>query len=85
MYNLIINLISEEKLPKILKEIQEVIDRYPKVISKGEQDIKYTDLVEHEIYLEHDHPIKKPVRYINPRLTDWLKKKLKRMETIEVI
>jgi len=36
MYNLIINLISEEKLPKILKEIQEVIDRYPKVISKGE-------------------------------------------------
>src|SRR6266498_5518620 len=76
IHNLITNPISEERLPTILKEIQEVIDRHPKVISKGEWDIGYTDLVEHEIHLEHDRPIKRPVRYVNPRLADWLKKEL---------
>ena len=80
--NLTTNLILEKKLPTILKEIQEVIDRYLKVISKEEQNIRYTDLIEHEIYLEHDCLIKKPVRYMNLRLTDQLKKELKKMETI---
>ncbi len=36
IHNLTTNLISEKKLPKISKEIQKVIDRHPKVISKGE-------------------------------------------------
>ncbi len=70
IHNLTTNLISEEKLPMILKEIQEVIDRHPKVISKEEWDIGYTDLVKHEIHLEHDRLIKKPVRYVNLRLAD---------------
>ena len=43
------------------------------------------NLVEYEIYLEHDWLIKRPVRYVNPRLADWLKKKLERMETMRVI
>ncbi len=70
IHNFITNLISEEKLPTILKEIQEVINQHPKVISKGEWDIGYTNLIEHEIYFEHDHSIKKLVRYINLRLAD---------------
>jgi len=57
-------------LPTIPKEIQKVINHHPKVISKGEWDIGYTDLVEYEIHLEHDHPIKRPVRYVNPRLAN---------------
>src|SRR6266540_5516815 len=85
IHNLTTNLISEERLPTIPKEIQEVIDRYLKVISKGEWDIGYTDLIEHEIHLEYDHLIKRPVRYVNPRLADWLKKELERMETMQVI
>ncbi len=85
IHNLITNPISEERLPTIPKEIQEVIDRHLKVISKGEWDIGYTDLVEHEIHLEHDRPIKRLVRYVNPRLADWLKKELERMETMQVI
>src|SRR6266542_3408631 len=85
IHNLTINPISEERLPTIPKEIQEVIDRHPKVISKGEWDIGYTDLVEHEIYLEHNRLIKRPVRYVNPRLADWLKKELERMEAMQVI
>ena len=36
IHNLTTNLISEEKLPIIPKEIQEVIDHHPKVISKEE-------------------------------------------------
>ncbi len=55
------------------------------MILKGEWGIGYTDLVKYEIHLEHDHPIKKPVRYINLRLADWFKKELKRIETMEVI
>ncbi len=55
------------------------------MISKEEWDIRYTDLVEHKIYLEYDHLIKRPVRYVNPRLADWLKKKLKRIEFMGVI
>jgi len=85
IHNLTTNLISEERLPTIPKEIQEVIDRYLKVISKGEWDIGYTDLIEHEIHLEYDRLIKRPVRYVNPRLADWLKKELERMETMQVI
>src|SRR6266542_6857354 len=85
IHNLTTNPISEERLPIIPKEIQEVIDRHPKVISKREWDIGYTDLVEHEIYLEYDRPIKRPVRYINPRLADWLKKELERMEAMQII
>ena len=85
IHNLTSNLILKEKLPIILKEIQEIINWHPKVISKGEWDISYTDLVEHEIYLKYDHLIKRPVRYINSRLADWLKKELKRIETMGVI
>src|SRR6266542_3314179 len=85
IHNLTTNLISEEKLPMILKEIQEVIDRHPKVISKEEWDIGYTDLVKHKIHLKHDRPIKRSVRYVNLRLVDWLKKKLERMKSIRVI
>ena len=85
IHNLTTNPISEERLPTIPKEIQKVIDRYLKVISKGEWDIGYTDLVEHEIHLEYDRPIKRPVRYVNPRLADWLKKELERMEVMQVI
>src|SRR6266498_2621690 len=85
IHNLTTNPISEERLLTILKKIQEVIDQHPKVIFKGEWDIGYTDLVEHEIHLEHDRPIKRPVRYVNPRLADWLKKELERMEAMQVI
>ncbi len=85
IHNLITNLILEKKLPTILKEIQKVIDRHPKVISKEEWDIRYTDLVEHKIHLKHDRPIKRSVRYVNLRLVDWLKKKLERMKSIRVI
>src|SRR6266498_1201060 len=85
IHNLTTNLISEERLPTIPKEIQEVIDRYLKVISKGEWDIGYTDLIEHEIHLEYDRLIKRSVRYVNLRLADWLKKELKRMEAMQVI
>ncbi len=70
IHNLTTNLISEEKLPTISKKIQEVIDWHFKVISKEEWDIGYTDLVEHEIHLEHNHPIKRSVRYVNSRLAD---------------
>src|SRR6266542_5467132 len=83
--NLTTNLISKEKLLEILTKIQKIIDRYLKVISKEEWDIGYTDLIKHEIHLEHDHPIKRPVRYVNSRLADWLKKELERIKTIEVI
>ncbi len=68
--NLITNLILEKKLPEILKEIQEVIDRHLKVISKKEWNIGYTDLVEHEIYFKYDYSIKRSVRYVNFRLAD---------------
>ena len=70
IYNLTTNPISEKRLPTIPKEIQEVIDQHPKVISKGEWDIGYTNLIKHEIHLEHDRPIKRPVRYVNPKLAD---------------
>jgi len=83
--NLTTNLILKEKLSKILKKIQEIIDWYPKIILKEEWDIGYTNLVKHEIYLKHDCLIKRLIRYVNPRLADWLKKELKRMETMGVI
>ena len=82
IHNLITNLISEEKLLTILKKIQEVINQHPKIISKEEWDIKYTDLIQYEIYLENNCLIKKLVKYVNLRLADWLKKELKRMETM---
>ena len=85
IHNLTINPISEEKLFTIPKEIQEVINYHLKVISKGEWDIEYTDLVEYEIHLEYDCPIRKPVRYVNLRLANWLKKELDRMESIGVV
>ena len=38
-----------------------------------------------QVHLEHDRLIKSSVRYINPRLADWLKGELKKMEEIGVI
>ena len=52
------------------------------MISKREQDIEYTDLIEYEIYLEHDYLIKRLVKYVNSKLTDQLKKKLDIIETM---
>src|SRR6266540_4360115 len=60
-------------------------DKYQEDISKGDWDIGNCNLVEHEIHLEHDRPIKSPVRYINPRLADWLKGELQKMKEIRVI
>ena len=65
----ICNLISDpiegqRKAQVIPPNIQKVLDKYPEVISKGDWDIGNCNLVEHEIYLEHDRPIKSPVRYV---------------------
>ncbi len=70
----ICNLISDpiegqRKAQVIPSKIQRVLDKYPEVISKGDWDISNCNLVEHEIHLEHDRPIKSPVRYINPQVS----------------
>ncbi len=64
------NLILEKNLLDILKKVQEVINRYLKMISKKEWDLEYINLVKYEIHLEHDWLIKHLVRYVNLRLTD---------------
>ena len=86
----ICNLISDpiegqKKAQVISPEIKKVLEKYPEVIFKGDWDIGNYNLVEHEIHLEHDRLIKSPVRYINPRLADWLKGELQKMEEIRVI
>ncbi len=86
----ICNLISDpiegqRKAQVIPPEIQKVLDKYLEVIFKGDWDIGNCNLIEHEIHLEHDRPIKSPVQYINPRLADWLKGELQKMEEIGVI
>ena len=68
----ILNLISDpiekqKEVQVIPSKIRKVLDKYPKVISKGDWDIGNCNLVEHEIHLEHDWSIKSPVWYINPR------------------
>ncbi len=84
--NLISDPIEEQKEAQvILSEIRKVLDKYPEVISKEDWDISNCNLVEHEIHLEHDRPIKSPVWYINPRLADWLKGKLQKIKKIGVI
>ncbi len=84
--NLISDPIEEQgKAQVILPKIKKVLDKYPEVISKRDWDIGNCNLVEHEIHLEHDWPIKSPVWYINPRLADWLKGELQKMEEIGVI
>ncbi len=84
--NLISNPIEGQKKAQVIPpNIQKVLDKHPEVISKGDWDIGNCNLVKHEIHLEHDRPIKSPVRYINPRLADWLKGELQKMEEIGVI
>ncbi len=86
----ICNLISDpiegqRKAQVISPEIKKVLDKYLEVIFKRDWNIGNCNLVEHEIYLKYDRPIKSPVRYINPRLADWLKGELQKMEEIGVI
>ncbi len=84
--NLISDPIEEQRKAQVIPpEIKKVLDKYPEVISKGDWDIGNCNLVEHEIHLEHNRPIKSPVRYINSRLADWLKGELQKMEEIGVI
>ena len=53
--NLISDPIEKQKEAQvILLEIRKVLDKYPEVISKGEWDIGNCNLVEYEIYLEHN-------------------------------
>jgi len=66
-------------------KIQKILDKYPDVISKRDWDIGNCNLVEHEIHIEYDRPIKSPVQYINLRLADWLKRELQKMEEIRII
>ncbi len=69
--NLISDPIKGQKEAQVIPpEIKKVLDKYPEVISKGDWDISNCNLVEYEIHLEHDRPIKSPIRYINPRLAD---------------
>src|SRR6266542_5571417 len=53
--NLISDLIEGQKEAQAIPpEIKKVLNKYPKVISKGEWDIGNCNLVEYEIYLKHD-------------------------------
>ncbi len=59
----ICNLISDpiegqRKAQVIPPEIRKVLDKYPEVILRGDWNISNCNLVEHEIYLKHDRPIK---------------------------
>src|SRR6266540_7454786 len=86
----ICNLISDpiegqRKAQVISPEIKKVLDKYLEVIFKRDWNIGNCNLVEYEIHLKYDRPIKSPVRYINPRLADWLKGELQKMKEIEVI
>ncbi len=84
--NLISDLIKGQKKTQVIpSEIKRVLDKYSEVISKGNWNIGNCNLVEHEIYLKHDRPIKSSVWYINSRLADWLKRELQKMEEIGVI
>ncbi len=62
-----------------------MINRYPNMILKEKWNLGYIDLVKHEIYFKYNYSIKQPVRYLNPRLADWLKKKLTWMKSIRMI
>ncbi len=62
----ICNLISDpvegqRETQVIPSEIKKILDKYPEVIFQGDWDIGNCNLVEHEIHLEHDRPIKSPV------------------------
>ncbi len=60
--NLISDLIEgQRKVQVILPKIQKVLNKYPEVISKEDQNIGNCNLVEHEIYFKHDRSIKSPV------------------------
>ncbi len=84
--NLISDLIEGQKKAQVIpSEIKKILDKYSKVISKGDWDISNYNLVKHEIHLEHDRPIKNLIWYINPRLADWLKGELQKIEEIGVI
>ncbi len=75
--NLISDLIEGQRKAQVIPpKIKKVLKKYPEVISKGDWNIGNCNLVEYEIHLEHDRPIKSPVRYINSRLADWLKGEL---------
>ena len=60
--NLISNLIKGQRKAQVIPPtVQKVLNKYPKVISKGDWDIGNCNLVEHKIHLEHDRLIKSPV------------------------
>jgi len=84
--NLISDLIEGQRKAQVIPpKIQKILDKYPDVISKRDWDIGNCNLVEHEIHIEYDRSIKNSVQYINPRLADWLKRKLQKMKEIGVI
>ncbi len=61
--NLISNPIEGQRKAQVIpSKIKKVLDKYPEVIFKGDWDISNCNLVEHEIHLEHDWPIKSLVQ-----------------------
>ncbi len=57
--NLISDLIEGQRKAQVIPpEIKKVLNKYPEVISKGDQDISNYNLVEYEIHLEYNRPIK---------------------------
>ena len=60
--NPISDLIEGQKRAQVISlEIKRVLDKYSEVISEGDWNIGNYNLVEYEIHLEHDRPIKSPV------------------------
>ncbi len=59
IYNLISNPIEEQRKVQIIPpEIKKVLDKYSEVILKEDWDISNYNLVEYEIHLEYNRPIK---------------------------
>ena len=67
------------------KQIEQLLDQYPMVFSKGPTDLRRTDFAEHTIELGNARPFKSQAYKISPAESTWLNQHLKELQDMGVI
>ncbi len=79
-------LIGEEVMDTYVKEmLDEILNEYDDVVSKGPHDIGNCKLVKHDIRLNEERPIKRKQSHRSAKENEWIKGQIDEMLKNEVI
>src|ERR1043166_3926409 len=76
---------EDEHSTEIKQKIQAILNDFPEIVAKGEDDIGNCPVMKHRIYLTDDVPIRAKYKAFSPKEIEFIEKETERLEEIGAI